>query len=439
MKTKSSDGRAVFSWTLYDWANSAFATTVVATVYPIYYTGVVSSHLPAHIATSNWGLITAAALVLVAGLGPVLGAMADFNGRKKRFLLLFVALGVAATALLYFVRSGDVLMGALIFILAQLGFSGAIIFYDSLLPHIAPPEDIDRISSRGYAMGYAGGGLLLAVNLWMIQTAPAGQVEHITRLVFLTVAAWWLIFTLPLAFFVPEPARRVLPHELRYNPVQASLGRLRNTFSEIGKYRELSKFIFAFWLYNNGIGTIITMATAYGTELGFAQTTLIGTLLMVQFVAIPFSLLFGWLAKRLGVKQSILLSIAIYSLIAIAGYFLTQEWHFWALGFAVATVQGGSQALSRSLFGRLAPPSRSAEFFSFFSISEKIAGAAGPLVFALVGRWMGGSRLSIVSLILFFIAGGLLLSRVNVEEGIRVAESEEAGLVSQAVPLAGAD
>jgi UMF1 family MFS transporter len=346
---------------------------------------------------------------------------------------------VAATALLYFVRSGDVLMGALIFILAQLGFSGAIIFYDSLLPHIAPPEDIDRISSRGYAMGYAGGGLLLAVNLWMIQTAPAGQVEHITRLVFLTVAAWWLIFTLPLAFFVPEPARRVLPHELRYNPVQASLGRLRNTFSEIGKYRELSKFIFAFWLYNNGIGTIITMATAYGTELGFAQTTLIGTLLMVQFVAIPFSLLFGWLAKRLGVKQSILLSIAIYSLIAIAGYFLTQEWHFWALGFAVATVQGGSQALSRSLFGRLAPPSRSAEFFSFFSISEKIAGAAGPLVFALVGRWMGGSRLSIVSLILFFIAGGLLLSRVNVEEGIRVAESEEAGLVSQAVPLAGAD
>lgn len=274
-------------------------------------------------------------------------------------------------------------------------------------------------------MGYLGGGILLAVNLAMIMLSPESMTGLMTRLSFLSVAIWWLIFSIPLWKYVPEPKRRILDGEKGVNPIKASFGRLSQTFREIKKFKQLSRFIVAFWLYNNGIGTIIFMASIYGAELQFSSTTIIGTLLMVQFVAIPFAYLFGWLAKKLGTKRSILLSLFIYTLIAIGGYFLYKEIHFWLLGFAVATVQGGSQALSRSLCGRMMPKSKSAEFYSFFSISEKIAGTVGPLLFGLVSRLMGGSRLSIVSLIIFFAAGGLLLVQVDEVEAIQVAESEE--------------
>jgi UMF1 family MFS transporter len=293
-------------------------------------------------------------------------------------------------------------------------------------------------------MGYLGGGLLLAVNLGMILVLPPllpgwfpalaswseGDLTGLmTRICFITVAIWWLLFTIPLWRQVPEPTRRILAGERGFSPLRASFGRLGRTFREIRKYRQLLIFIIAFWLYNNGIGTIIFMATIYGTELGFSSTTTIGTLLMVQFVAMPFAFLFGWLAKKMGTKPAILLSLGVYTLIAIAGYFLYHEWQFWALGFAVATVQGGSQALSRSLMGRMMPKSKSAEFYSFFSISEKIAGTLGPLVFGGVSALMGESRLSIVSLIVFFAAGAYLLTRVDEKQGIRVAEKEDAAFV----------
>jgi UMF1 family MFS transporter len=351
--------------------------------------------------------------------------MADFSGAKKRYLSIFVVIGVTGTALLFLVQTGDWLMASLFFIIGSIGFSGANVFYDSLLPHVASKDEIDQVSSRGYAMGYAGGGILLAINLAMIMLSPENLTALMTRISFLTVAVWWLVFTIPLWRNVEEPPRRILVNEIGFNPLRASFSRLSGTFKEIRKYKELSKFILAFWLYNNGIGTIIYMATIYGTELGFSATTTIGTLLMVQFVAIPFALLFGYLAKKIGTKPSILLSLSIYTLIAIGGYFLTKEIHFWLLGFAVAMVQGGSQALSRSLFGRMMPKSKSAEFYSFFSVSEKIAGTVGPLLFGLVSISMGGSRLSIVSLIIFFILGGFMLTRVKEDEGIAIAESEE--------------
>jgi len=421
--------KAINAWTMYDWANSAFATTIMAAVLPVYYSSVASRGLAPSDATANWAFTTSIALILVAILSPILGAMADFSGSKKRFLTFFVFMGVTGTALLYLVRSGDWLMASLFFILGSIGFSGANVFYDSLLPHVAHPEEIDQVSSKGYAMGYLGGGLLLAVNLAMILMSPDHLTELMSRLSFLMVAVWWFVFTIPLWRHVKEPPRRVLLGEEHQNPVSASLGRLVKTFSKIRKYRQLMKFFVAFWLYNNGIGTIIYMATIYGTELGFSSSTTIGTLLMVQFVAIPFSFAFGWLAKKIGTKQSILLSILVYSGIAVAGYFLQREIHFWLLGFAVATVQGGSQALSRSLCGRMMPKSQSAEFFSFFSVSEKIAGTAGPLIFGLVSKLMGGSRLSIVSLIIFFVLGGALLITVKEQEGIQVAEAEEASFI----------
>jgi UMF1 family MFS transporter len=299
---------------------------------------------------------------------------------------------------------------------------------------VAEEDERDQLSSKGYAFGYLGGGILLAVNLVMIMTAPDSSTTALmSRISFLMVAVWWLIFTIPLWRWVKEPTRRLLKGEENFNPVQASFSRLVRTFSRIREYKELFKFIVAFWLYNNGIGTIITMATIYGTELEFSEMTTIGTLLMVQFVAIPFSFLFGWMGKKIGTKKSILISLGIYTLIAIGGYFMVQELHFWILGFGVAMVQGGSQALSRSLFSRMVPKSQSAEFYSFFSVSEKVAGTAGPLMFGVVSTIMGGSRLSIVSLIIFFIIGGFLLTRVDEEEGMRVAKAEEARLVQASV------
>lgn len=422
--------RAIRAWTMYDWANSTFATTIAAAVLPVYYSTVASKNLQPYEATSNWAFTTTIALIMVAFLGPVLGAMADFSGAKKRFMSFFVVLGVMGTALLYLVKSGDWLMASVFYIIGSIGFSGANIFYDSLLPHVAREDEIDQVSSRGYAMGYAGGGILLAINLAMIMLSPDHLTELMSRISFLTVSVWWLVFTIPFWKFVKEPPRRILAAEAGFKPVQASIKRLASTFKEIKKYKELTKFIVAFWLYNNGIGTIIFMATIYGTELGFSSTTTIGTLLMVQFVAIPFAFLFGWLAKKIGTKQSILLSIFIYTLIAIGGYFLYKEIHFWLLGFAVATVQGGSQALSRSLCGRMMPKSKSAEFFSFFSVSEKIAGTVGPLLFGVVSRMMGGSRLSILSLIAFFALGGILLWQVNEKDGIAIAETEEKILIA---------
>lgn len=418
--------RGIVAWTMYDWANSAFATTIMAAVLPVYYAKVAASTVAPNVATSYWGYTTAIAGLLAAVLSPILGAVADFQGAKKRWLSGFMVLGVISTGLLFFVGKGDWLLASMLFILADVGFAGSLVFYDALLPFVANPDEVDKVSTRGYAMGYLGGGLLLAVNLAMIMLVDDSLTELMTKLAFVTVAAWWFVFSTPILRFVKEPPFRRLAGEENFNPVQASFSRLSKTFREISHYRDLFLFLIAFLVYANGIGTIITMATIYGAEIGIGQTTLIGTLLMVQFVAIPFAFLFGWLAGKIGTKKSIYLALSIYAIISCFGYFLSAEWQFWALGVAVATVQGGSQALSRSLFSRMVPKSKSAEFFGFFSISEKFAGIAGPFVFGLVSQIMGHSRLSIVSLVIFFALGAFLLSKVNEKEGIRVAEAEEA-------------
>lgn len=423
--------RAIRAWAMYDWANSAFVTTVMAAVLPVYYANVAAANLEPNMRTAAWAYTATISLLIVAVIGPILGAMADFSGAKKKFLLAFVIMGVIGTSALFFIGSGDYLLASAFYIVAALGFSGSIVFYDSLLPHIARPDEIDQVSSRGYAMGYLGGGILLAVNLAMIMLPPSELTGLMTRLSFLTVAVWWLVFTIPLWRHVPEPPRRILSGEDQANPIKASFSRLGHTFSQIRSFGEVFKFLAAFWLYNNGIGTIITMASIYGKELQFSDTTVIGTLLMVQFVAMPFAFLFGWLAKKIGTKRAIYLSLGIYTLIAIMGYFMTQEIHFWLLGFAVATVQGGSQALSRSLFSRMLPKSQSAEFFSFFGVSEKVAGMVGPLVFGLATQLLGGGRVGIISLVIFFILGGWLLTRVNEKEGIRRAEAEEKAMIAK--------
>lgn len=413
--------REVLSWCFYDWAYSAFATTVMSAVLPVYFSQVAAANLPGHIATAYWGYTTVITLLLSALLAPIMGAIADFSGLKKRFLLTFAALGILMTALLYFVKTGDWVMASLFFIFGNVGFTTSEVFYNAILPHVAGPRDIDRISIRGYIFGYTGGGILLTINIAMIELMSDKILA--TRLSFLTVSVWWAVFTIPLILNVREPAGRQ-NGPLGSNPVTAGFRRLQTTFRELRRYRQLVIFLAAFWVYNDGIGTIIKMATIYGAEIGISQTALIGALLMTQFVGIPFSFAFGRLSGLIGAKNSILLGLAVYTLISIGGYFMQTALHFWILAFLVGTVQGGTQALSRSLFGSMLPRERTAEFFGFYGMSSKFAGIVGPLVFAVVSQSTGSSRLSIFSLIAFFIIGAVILTRVDVEKGMKADTAE---------------
>jgi len=420
--------KIINAWCMYDWANSAFATTIMAAVLPTFYGAVAGAELPGNMATVYWGYTSSIALLIAAVLAPTLGALADYLGAKKRLLAVFALIGIFFTSLLVLVSRGDWLLASLLYVLGEVGFSGSIVFYDSLLPHIARPEDIDYVSSKGYAMGYLGGGILLAINIVMIlfwQQLGLPSQEMASRLSFLSVGIWWAVFTLPVMRHVPEPPTAAV-RGAQANALQATFQRLSSTFHDIQRYRELTKFIIAFWLYNDGIGTIIKMATIYGTEIGIGQTDLIGALLLTQFIGIPFSLLFGKLPKRIGTKPAIYLALGVYTLISILGYFMTEAWHFWVLAGMVGLVQGGSQALSRSLFGVMVPKAKTAEFYGFYDISSKFAGIVGPAIFALVGQITGSSRLSIISLVIFFVVGGLILTTVNEKEGIRVARVQDA-------------
>ena len=421
--------KIINAWCMYDWANSAFATTIMGALFPPFYRALVTeSGLAENTATAYWGYTTSIALLVIALTAPVLGAIADYTGGKKRYVAFFAGLGILATAAFVFIGTDTWLLASILYIGGNLGFAGSIVFYESLLPHIAKKDDIDQISTKGYALGYVGGGILLVINvLWVMKPAMFGMPDlaFALRASFFSVSVWWGLFSVPLFRRVPEPpaARETGP---AINPVRAGFSRLTTTFREVTRYKQLLIFLIAFWIYNDGIGTIIKMATAYGDEIGLELTDMTIALIMTQFVGIPFSFLFGTLAKKLGTKRSILLALGVYTLISIAGYFMRTATHFYILAFLVGTVQGGSQALSRSLYGAMVPKHKTAEFFGFFSTSSKFAGIAGPLLFGVVSQVAGQSRLSIVSLIVFFTVGGLLLTRVDVEEGIRVARATTA-------------
>lgn len=421
------------AWALYDWANSAFATTVIAAVLPIFYFDVAANGLAENVRTAYWGYTDSIALLVIAVLSPVLGAAADYLGAKKRFLAVFLAIGILATTMLFFAQRGAWLYASLVFILGQIGFAGGNVFYESLLPHVARSDEIDRVSSAGYAIGYLGGGVLLAVNAaWLAwpQAFGLADKEQAARLSFLSVSLWWLVFSIPLFRRVAEPTRRLEHDEqTRMNPVVVAFARLFETLRELRRHRQVFVFLIAFWLYIDGIGTIIKMAAIYGKEIGIKSEALIGALLVVQFVGIPFTFAFGALAGRIGAKNGIYLALGVYALISVFGYFMTTALHFWILAVAVAAVQGGAQALSRSVFSSMVPRGKSSEFFGFFSVSSKFAGIVGPAAFGVVSELTGSSRYSIVFLVGFFLVGILLLSRVDVAEGRRVAQEEDAKMV----------
>ncbi len=418
------NSKIIRSWCMYDWANSAFAATMMAAVLPSFYSSISGANLDKTTSSSYWGFTNTIAMLIIAFSAPILGAIADYQGKKKKFLAWFAGLGILASALMVFISRGDWIMASILYIVGRIGFAGSNIFYNSLLPHIADKDRMDNVSALGYAYGYLGGGLLLTINLLMIMKPHLfgiSNAEWGARLSFSSVAIWWGVFSLPLFFNVPEPAARQ-ENRSKVNPILGGFKRLKTTYKEIRKYRQLIKFLFAFWLYNDGIGTIIIMAVIFGTEIGISQTHLIGAILMVQFIGIPFSLLFGRLPNKIGTKNSIVIALFIYALISILGYFMTKAIHFWILAFMVATVQGGAQALSRSMFGVMVPIKKSAEFFGFYDVSGKFAGIAGPAVFGVVGQITGSSRYGILALVFFFAVGSLLLILVNHEEGIKLAQ-----------------
>ncbi len=665
--------RRINAWAMYDWANSAFATTILASLLPIYYSSVAGSTLPSEAtATAYWSLTISFSLFILAIFSPILGTISDVMRSKKRFLSLFIGAGVIGAGLLIFVSTDDWLLASLVFVLGRIGFGGSIIFYDALLPHVARKEDRDWVSSRGYALGYLGGGILLAINVAMFLFIPDSVFENAgIRLSFLSVAIWWLVFSLPILRHVPEPPSDTVTLARGETVLGVSFRRLRQTFGNIQKYRELFKYLVAFLVYNDAIGTIIAVAAIYGAELGFGLEELVLAILLVQFAGIPFSIIFGrlpahndkrapfylafilinaialpflginlvnalpqnvsgaapepyrregayvgegvyevgagaftpggdwtetlvpadeligqdflgqltallvgrpdeqvyfetaqdgaaatfafngrtleltyrqspdggmigfivdgetlvdddgepiitdtfgktvrygetatislasaglhdleiinissqqadamgnriaisqvevlppsrasslptiiaiilafevaalllaWalrarfvvLSNWLDTRRSILLSLFVYCIVAYWGYFLNSTLEFWMLALMVAMVQGGSQALSRSLYASLCPTAKSGEFFGFYSIMEKFASIIGPLIFAFAGIALGSSRPAILSLIALFVLGGYLLSRVDIAEGQRVARAEDAerGIIS---------
>jgi UMF1 family MFS transporter len=647
--------KRIRAWTMYDWANSAFVTTVAAAVLPVYYSQVAASTLPSPaVATAYWSMGVSISLIIVAVIAPVLGTVSDVMRGKKKFLSIFAGIGIVATGLLVLVKSGNWLLASLLFIFGRVGFAGANVFYDALLPHVARVEDQDKVSSRGYAMGYLGGGLLLALNVVMIQLLPGTWGP---RLSFLTVALWWALFSIPLLKNIPEPHTLTARLEKGQDVLSVSFKRIGETFRDIRQYKELFKMLLAALIYLDGIGTIIGVAAIYGAELGFGTLELILALLLVQFVGIPFSLIFGrlpskdtrhrhivmafivfnivllpmlgiggkrllpesisgaplpayassdrsagegaypvtdkafsyrgswtkkivaaerirseedrtyrmtdeqgarldfpfngqkltitygvgpdhgvWtveidgqplededgqpvridaynsrlryentitiltptagehllslvnqgernsrssgnvlsiaevkvlpplrqsnlglvigmifaleviclllallfgkvlfsrLADKMNTKRSLLLALFVYSVIAVWGFFLDSVIEFWCLAWLVACVQGGSQALTRSLFSTLVPAPKSGEFFGLFGIMEKAATFTGPLLFAAAGAIFGSSRPAVLSLIVFFIVGMILLLRVDVESGRQIARAEESELEKQ--------
>lgn len=409
---------------MYDWANSAFQTTIIAGVFPIYFKRVAAAGLPDQVSDSRYLWTTTAAIVIMALMAPIFGAMADARPIKKRLLTAFMLVGAASCMGMWWIEEGDWAFALLMFGLGNVAVAGSIVFYESLLPHIAKPDELDRVSTAGYAMGYVGGGVLLAVNLAMIQQPgwfglPDAGIA--TRLSFVTVGVWWILFTLPLLRTVPEPRSlhsgpmQSVPHEIR-----AAFRQLRITFAEMRRYKQAVLMLLAFFLYNDGIQTIIRVATLYGEGIGIDTGAMITALLLVQFVGVPCSFLFGALASRIGAKRGVFLGLWVYLGITVLGYFMTTAAHFYALAVLVGLVQGGTQALSRSLFASMIPKAKSSEFFAFFGVFERYAGILGPAIFAVVAG-NGSSRHAILSLTIFFILGMLVLGRVNVEEGQRAA------------------
>lgn len=411
--------KKIISWSLYDWANSSFATTVMAGFFPIMFKDFWSKGADPTLTTARLSLILSASGFLMAFLAPTLGSLADHKGHKKLYVFLFMMLGVAATCSLYFLQEGNWIGASIAYGLGMIGFYASCVFYDSLLPSICSEDQANEVSSYGFALGYLGGGVLFAVNVVMtlkpefFGLTGAAQAVQIS---FLTVGIWWFFFSLPLFFNVPETKPQSESKENLFELVRHAFASVFATINKIRKNRNLAIYLIAYWLYIDGVYTVITMAVDYGKSLNFETQHLISALLIVQFVGFPFAILFGRLTRYFKTKSLILFCLAVYMGTVVFATRMTNPMEFYLLALAVASVQGGVQALSRGLFTNMIPHDQSAEYFGFFNLVAKFASIFGPLLVGL-GAWLTHDpRKGMLGLLILFVIGGGLLLSVEVSE-----------------------
>jgi len=429
--------RLIWGWAMYDWANSAFATTVMAGFFPVFFKKYWSLGSDVNQSTAMLGFGNSLASLIVALMAPFLGAIADKGSLKKKFLIFFAYLGVLMTAGLYLVEKGDWMMAVFVYVMGVIGFSGANIFYDSLLPSVADEHKIDSVSSLSYAMGYLGGGILFFLNVFMTlrpEFFGLSNASEAVRWSFVTVALWWGIFTIVTIVWVDEP--KIERSKIQGSSVTEGINQLFKTFKEIRHLKTVLLFLLAYWFYIDGVDTIVKMAVDYGMSIGFESNDLIVALLIVQFVGFPAALIFGRLGEKWGVRKSIFLAIAIYICITFWGMMMRERYEFYILAIVIGLVQGGIQALSRSYYSRLIPKKQSAEYFGFYNMLGKFAAIIGPALIGIVGLWarealmpespsaeqilevgQQASRLSIASVVILFVVGAILLFFVDEEKG----------------------
>lgn len=407
--------RATQAWAMYDWANSAFSTTVMAGFAPILFKEYWGAGADASETSFRLGLTNSLSSLLIALMAPALGAVADAGGARKRFLLVATGISVIATAALATIGRGAWESASLVFGIGVVGFSACMIFYDALLMDVSTPETSDRVSARGFALGYLGGGVLFAVNVCMTLKPHWFGLPDATaaaRVSFLTVAVWWALFSIPLFRHVHERGERATPSPALAT-IRAGFSQLAETFGHLRRHREAFLFLVGYWLYIDGVSTIVRMAVDYGISLGFPSSALIGALLLTQFVGFPASILFGRIGERFGARAGIFIAIAVYIGICLWGYRLAHVWEFYALATAIGLVQGGINSLSRSLFSRLSPHDRSAQFFGFYNTVGRFSAVLGPVLMGAVSKRTGNPRLSMLALTVLFIAGAMFLARVR--------------------------
>lgn len=417
----ASEKKRVYAWALYDWANSAFATSVMTAFFPIFFKRYWNEGVPDTEVTFRLGLASSLSSVVIVVLAPILGAIADRGGARKKFLALFASVGIAMTASLTFVGQGLWLSAVAIYIAALIGFFGANVFYDSLIIGVSTERTVDRVSALGFGLGYVGGGLLLIAHAGLVRFHEALGIEDTTtavKIALFSVALWWTLFSLPLFFFVKEPP---IEGQTQGSAVVEGFKQLAGTFHEVKKLRMTLLFLLAYWLYIDGVDTVIVMAIDYGASLGFSETDLIGALVLTQLVGGPAAIAFGRIGERLGPKTGLYIGIAVYVGVCTWGYFLSSPTEFYMMAVSIGLVQGGVQSLSRSLYTRLVPPTKSGEFFGFYNMLGKFAAVLGPMLVAVVAKVTGNPRLPIVSIVLLFAAGAFVLRQVNVEKGRQAA------------------
>lgn len=404
--------KQVFSWALYDWANSAFAASVMVVFFPVFFKQYWSAGVSATESTFWLGMANGSASLLLAIMAPLLGALGDRGGSRLRFLLAFTVLGVISTAGLSLVGQGQWQWAAVLFALASMGFWGGIIFYDSLLLDVAPRDRLDSISGWGYAVGYLGGGVLLAINVLM--TVKPGffglaDTTAAVRASFVTVAVWWALFAIPIFLFVRERGAERRGSVGAAKTLRESFSELLKTVREVRRYRAVVFFLLAYWMYIDGVNTIQKMAVDYGLAIGLETSSLVQAILMVQFIGFPAALLFGWIGQRISPVAGIFICIAVYIAVTIYATLLSTSTEFFIMAAATGCVQGGVQSLSRSYYGRLIPQDRAGEFYGFYNMMSKFAAVLGPFLMGITALLSGNSRTAILSIVVLFIAGAALL------------------------------